>query len=260
MKTLCWNCRGIGDPATVRELRDLVEACAPSILCILETQLAKARVEGLAVSLGFSGCFAVPSNGRSGGLCIFWKDHVNLAIKNFLQYHIDSWISQPGANDWRLSCFYGEANRSLRHNTWETMKRLRGESTLPWVCIGDFNELLRPEEHMGTSTRDSGQIAGFREAVDVCELADLGYKGLDWTWEKRVRGGEFCRVRLDRALASPSWSALFPFASLEHLTAAKSDHCPILLNTELQTTSMRHALKNPFDMSVCGKLGKIFIK
>ena len=72
---------------------------------------------------------------------------------------------------------------------------------------------------MGTSTRDSGQIAGFREAVDVCELADFGYKGLDWTWEKRVRGGEFCRVRLDRALATPSWSALFPFAFLEHLTA-----------------------------------------
>ena len=113
---------------------------------------------------------------------------------------------------------------------------------------------------MGTSTRDSGQIAGFREAVDVCELADLGYKGLDWTWEKIVRGGEFCRVRLDHALASPSWSALFPFASLEHLTAANSDHCPILLNTELEATSMRHALKNPFDMSVCGKQRKIFIK
>ena len=82
--------------------------------------------------------------------------------------------------------------------------------------------------------------------MDVCELADLGYKGLDWTWEKRVRGGEFCRVRLDRALASPRWSALFPFASLEHLTATRSDHCPILLNTEQETISMSHSLKKPF--------------
>jgi hypothetical protein len=126
------------------------------------------------------------------------------------------------------------------------MKRLRGESTLPWVCIGDFNEILRQEEQLGPNTRDSSQIAGFREAVDVCGLADLGYKGLDWTFEKRVTGGQFCRVRLDRALASPSWSSLFPFASLEHMTAAKSDHSPILLLNDLNNVNPRWDKKKPF--------------
>lgn len=63
--------------------------------------------------------------------------------------------------------------------TWDTMKFLRGENTLQWACIGDFNEILRPEEQMGPNERDSAQIAGFRVAVDVCELANLGYKGLD---------------------------------------------------------------------------------
>ena len=77
---------------------------------------------------------------------------------------------------------------------------------------------------MGPNPRDSAQMEGFREAVDVRELADLGYCGLDWTFEKRVRGGGFCRVRLDRALASASWSHIFPFARVEHLTTVKSDH------------------------------------
>ena len=149
MRTLCWNCRGIGDPTTVRELRDLVEACAPMVLCIVETQLAKYRVEGLAGSLGFSGRFGVDNAGRSGGLCLFWKSDVDLEIKTFSQYHIDSVVKEPGKNPWRLSCFYGAANRSLRFRTWDTMKFLRGESTLPWLCIGDFNEILRPEEQMG---------------------------------------------------------------------------------------------------------------
>ena len=83
MQTLCWNSRGIGDPATVRKLRDLVEASAPLFLCIVETQLAKDRVEGLAGTLGFSSRFAVASRGRSGGLGLFWKNDVNLEIKNF---------------------------------------------------------------------------------------------------------------------------------------------------------------------------------
>ncbi|XP_073360387.1 uncharacterized protein [Aegilops tauschii subsp. strangulata] len=126
------------------------------------------------------------------------------------------------------------------------MKFLRGENTLPWVCIGDFNDILRPEEQLGPNERDSAQIAGFREAVDVCELADLGYKGLDWTFEKRIVGGDYCRVRLDRALATPSWSSMFPFASLEHLTAAKSDHSPILLLNELESNNLRLTLKKPF--------------
>ena len=83
MRTLCWNCHGIGDPATVRELRDLVEVCAPDVLCIVETQLAKYRVEGLAGNLGFSGRFGVASSGRSGGLCLYWKNNVALEIKFF---------------------------------------------------------------------------------------------------------------------------------------------------------------------------------
>ncbi|XP_073353921.1 uncharacterized protein [Aegilops tauschii subsp. strangulata] len=126
------------------------------------------------------------------------------------------------------------------------MKKLRGESTLPWLCIGDFNEILRQEEQMGPNTCDSAQMAGFREAVDVCGLSDIGYMGLDWTFEKRVTGGQFCRVRLDRALASPSWSNLFPFASLEHLTAAKSDHTPVFLKTDLETGCQRMIGKKPF--------------
>ena len=61
-------------------------------------------------------------------------------------------------------------------------------------------------------------------------LADgLGVKGLFWTFKKKVVGGTFTRVRLDRALGSAGWSAQFPLASFSHLTAATSDHCPIFL-------------------------------
>ena len=144
-----------------------------------------------------------------------------------------------------LSSFYGAADRSMRYKSWDTMKILRGENALPWVCMGDFNEILRPEEQMGPNERDSAQMEGFREAVDVCELAGLGYKGLDWTFEKKIVGGEYCRVRIDRVLATASWSALFPYATIEHLTATMSDHSPILLINEMEASNQRIALKRP---------------
>jgi hypothetical protein len=73
------------------------------------------------------------------------------------------------------------------------------------------------------------QIAGFRDAVDVCGLQDLGYEGNMWMYKKKVDGGSYCQVRLDRALATPEWCDRFPNVVFCHLTAAASDHCPILL-------------------------------
>jgi hypothetical protein len=118
---------------------------------------------------------------------------------------------------------------SDRHKTWDMLKFIKASSLLPWLCIGDFNEVLLREEHMGVNERSNAQIQAFREVVDVCELMDLGYTGMPWTCEKRVTGGTFCRVRLDRALATASWSEHFPLAYLKHLTVAASDHWPIIL-------------------------------
>jgi hypothetical protein len=92
------------------------------------------------------------------------------------------------------------------------------------MCIGNFNEVLHKHEHESVAEWSLAQIEGFRETVDVCELADLGYKGISWTLEKRDTGGQFCRVHLDRALATSPWSGRF---YIRHLTASTSDHYPI---------------------------------
>ena len=95
MKLLSWNCRGIGDPAIVRELRDLVEISSPAILCLVETQLQKSRVEGLRFSLGYDFSFGVGSSGRSGSLCIFWKNSVDVVIKKS-EYHVMPGLQNQG--------------------------------------------------------------------------------------------------------------------------------------------------------------------
>jgi exonuclease III len=51
MSCLSWNCHGLGNAATFKKLRDLAKKFAPSVLCVLETQVHKARVESLKESL-----------------------------------------------------------------------------------------------------------------------------------------------------------------------------------------------------------------
>lgn len=110
------------------------------------------------------------------------------------------------------------------------MKSLVAASLLPWVCIiGNFNEVLRADEHMGTGQCQVAQIVGFRDAVDVCNLADWSYQGRSWTFEKKITGGSYARMRLDRAFANPAWINRFPQAVLRHQTVASSDHDPMVL-------------------------------
>jgi hypothetical protein len=80
----------------------------------------------------------------------------------------------------------------------------------------------------------------------VCELGDLGYIGNSWTFEKRVVGGSFCRVRLDRALATTPWSGRFSEASVRHLAGVTSDHCPILLRWAESPRQRRVDVENFF--------------
>jgi len=83
MSCLSWNYRGLGNGATVKELRDLAKKFGPTVLCVLETQMHKTCVEDLKTTLGFDNSFAISSSGRSGGLGIFWNNEIKL---EFLPY------------------------------------------------------------------------------------------------------------------------------------------------------------------------------
>lgn len=114
------------------------------------------------------------------------------------------------------------------------MRFLKADCDLPWLCIGDFSEVLRVEDQFGPNQRHMAQINLFREAVGVCQLCDLGYIVLDWTFERKINNGEYCRVRLNRALAMTDWCSMFPMATIRHLHTVKSDHNLVLLMNHME--------------------------
>ncbi|KAE8808869.1 Potassium channel AKT1 [Hordeum vulgare] len=59
------------------------------------------------------------------------------------------------------------------------LKSLRG-------AMGDFNEVLDANEHDGVDSRSQAQMDVFKDALDTRGLADIGYKGNPWTFEKKV--------------------------------------------------------------------------
>jgi len=115
----------------------------------METHIDKYQVENLRYTLSFDASYAVSSSRRSGWLGLFWKNDVTITIQKFSNYHIDTIIKEDGKDPWRMSFIYGEPNMSLRYRTWDLMKQIRSDTDLPWVCMGDFIEILIREEQLG---------------------------------------------------------------------------------------------------------------
>lgn len=62
---------------------------------------------------------------------------------------------------------------------------------------------------------------------------DLGFSGNSFTWSNKRWGKDCIRERLDRGIANISWRLTFPKAAVYHLGAISTDHCPLVLDTNL---------------------------
>lgn len=82
------------------------------------------------------------------------------------------------------------------------MRHLSCLSSTPWLCFGDFNEILHPYEKSSGNDRNLNQISDFREALRDCNIKDVGYNGYSFTWGNGRFGPNFVEERLDRFLCN----------------------------------------------------------
>ena len=63
------------------------------------------------------------------------------------------------------------------------LRMLNSRPNLPWLCMGDFNDILFIEEKRVGRVSSHGQMQAFRDVLDVCGFVDLGFTGPEFTWQ-----------------------------------------------------------------------------
>jgi len=81
-----------------------------------------------------------------------------------------------------------------------------------------------------------------KELIFEFGAIDLGFFGNTFTWARGRWGSFTIRRRLDKAIASISWHLAFPKVAVTHLGTLKSNHTPILLDTNLKDSFTRRPL------------------
>lgn len=83
---------------------------------------------------------------------------------------------------WVTTFIYAPPKRCERVVFWRSFIRMAKESQLPWLCIGDYNEIGSIWEKQGGVGCSSSWIESFQQTISECALIDLEFKGDAFTW------------------------------------------------------------------------------
>ncbi|XP_075655028.1 uncharacterized protein LOC142625223 [Castanea sativa] len=172
----------------------------------------------------------VEDKGNAGGLCIMWKNGMNLKVVEFNKNLIAVKVSNQ-CFEWMLVGFYGPPYHSKKKKAWGNLFALLESRQGPWAVMGDFNFIVNEEDQLGGNKGGLSSTNYLKELLFEFNVVDLGYSGNKYTWAKGKWGKASIKMRLDKGVASISWRLAYPRATIMHIGDIKSDHALILMDT-----------------------------
>ena len=84
------------------------------------------RIKGIQSKLEYTQGIMVPSDGRSGGLALLWKEGIDVHFKSYSNSHINVKIHDSSApTPWCAIGFYGQPDAAKRFMSWELLEVLK---------------------------------------------------------------------------------------------------------------------------------------
>ena len=90
---------------------------------------------------------------------------------------------------WILTCIYASPRFVERKLLWGNLSNVALLHDLPWVILGDFNELLSNDDKSGGNPINMNRALRFKDCLDLCGMIDLGFHGARYTWVNKQEVG-----------------------------------------------------------------------
>ncbi|GJU09942.1 reverse transcriptase [Tanacetum coccineum] len=127
----------------------------------METRLHDTEIQGIRrCFLDFNFLVVNPVR-RAGGLMLCWNKDLNVQITSFSKHHVNFSVIEDTGREWRGSGIYGWPTNQDKYRTWMLLRSIKSLSTLPWVCFGDFNEVLYSFEKVGARGCNMRELEAF---------------------------------------------------------------------------------------------------
>lgn len=228
-RIIAWNVRGAMHESGKLFIKELIRSKKPEFIFLFETRCQYAQASFFWNSLGFTSSFVAEANGFSGGIWVMKRSNSSLSVR-LLHHHPQAVTFEIWQDNmsWACSVVYASPASSQRDILWQHLSTIRASISIPWLLIGDMNEILFPSEVRGGEFHPN-RAQRFATVLDDCNLIDLGMVGGKFTWFRKRNNRLILSKRLDRALSDIDWRTAFPDATVEVITRVHSDHSPLLV-------------------------------
>ncbi|XP_072052090.1 uncharacterized protein [Arachis hypogaea] len=219
MKLLLWNCRGLGRPLTIHNLKGICKSYSPKVGCICETKNLSRQVEAKLRSCGFKELFIVDLDGLYGGLAMAWRDDCTVQILQHGRFFMAASVLTTDSNDpYGVLGVYLSSNDQHRMAQFAELTSVTQQFHGKVVLMSDFNSISNQLEKAGEGVKSPSPIETFNNFIDDNSLIDIGMVGRPFTWSNRQYGDELIQERLDRFLEGVDWQQLYPNTSVLRLS------------------------------------------
>ncbi|GAA0184299.1 hypothetical protein LIER_31587 [Lithospermum erythrorhizon] len=177
VKVLAWNCR--------------------------ETKVSQSQAGEICRSLRFSNWKCADPIGCAGWVWLLWNSsEIKLDIIQF-DSHVVNAVAEVSCtpNPWILYAIYAP-NPEDRSLFWNTLVSFSSTFNLPWLLVGNFNDMLSSSDKSGGLPVRPARLQAFNNFINSCNLVDLGYYGPKFTWVRKIPTSNIIMERLDWAFAS----------------------------------------------------------
>ncbi|XP_031127486.1 uncharacterized protein LOC116029577 [Ipomoea triloba] len=229
MTIISWNYRGVVNGRVRRHVKELLITSKADVLCLMEIRSPKVQgMTSLVNSLGYTNSFVVEPIGFAGGLLVVWKQgQIDLSVVSNLSQAIHTRIKN-GSQEILFTFAYVRPNPFAKAHFWEYCKGIGSNLNVPWIVMGDLNDIAKVEEQWGSDSVNNTNLERFVDAYGSCGLIDPGYSGQKFTWSRMVGNRVTQMRRLDRVLWNVEAQLAFPKGKTVVLPRLSSDHNPLL--------------------------------
>ena len=222
-------------------------------MIITETRVGGDRAAKIIEGLPYDGFFVTETIGYAGGLWLLWKkEEVEVIMLAATKQEIHATIKVCNSDlTWLISSIYSSPRLAERKILWENLSQVALLHTLPWLLLGDFNEILCGNDKMGGRQINLNRALEFKSCLDDCNFLDLGFSGPKYTWTNGRQVFDLILERIDRCFVNPAWRILFPEASVTHFPRVFYDHCHVLFELSRPLSPLLQLI-NHLDSTRCG--------
>lgn len=120
--------------------------------------------------------------GFAGDIWVLWNPNiVNLRTMatSFQEVHLECKVSRK---TFLLIAIYASPLFERRKLLWNFFMNLSPRLNIPWLLLGDFNDIAIPSKKFGGGPPQYIKIKFFNTFLNSRGLIDLGFIGLPFTW------------------------------------------------------------------------------